>query len=579
NPEAGLEELQQASSAAFHPESRLRDSAYVASSSVGRSGINTDDLLKITAEIEAQELMSSDVADPMVSRTSSSGKSKSGSGSGEDSIHILSSLDTLSTPGSTPLDSMQENTHMGLLAQYNINQKRMDKRYKRESAESEQSFLSSGQESQPAGLESDVDLGFSTISDINSQSIAVHDPAGAASTGSADESGDGFNTMLPVRQRYDSRALFGLSTVVEEDEESRNPSMVIGDPSSGSFSTQRSFRAGAHARSQSSSFDALPASSTMAAAAAAAAAASVASAASEVNTSANISAGASADASIGHSSTSTSSDAPGSEGHPSGEMQERRSANTPLRGLRSAILQDQHLQQQQQQSIVREPIEESAGSPEPVGLTQDDFESAVPGAGWSTPQADDDTHSHAPSYGSHSFDPNIVFGYTSEENNSTMASRSSFDRSDFFTQNRPGSAASRILYMHPIDQPASEADAGYAGDSESRQQAYPSSPLATGGHSVGGSSRRYPTADSMSSLRSDGDYGFGHNASSSAEFPGAVKGKMPARTMPEMQQKPPRPAQTPEHVLTVEEIEEDLSTDEEPIPAILFVESQDFEGY
>ncbi|KAJ2853015.1 Bud site selection protein bud4, partial [Coemansia erecta] len=553
NPVASLKELQQASSPALHPESHhLHESDYAAaSSSVGRSGINTDDLLKVSEEIEEQELIvSSDVVDPLVSRTSSSGKSKSGSGSGEESIHILSSLDTLSTPGSTPLDSVQENTHIGLLAQYNINKKHMDRKYKRESAESEQSFLSSGQESQPAGLESDVDLGFSTISDINPQIVAVHDADAAASSGNADESSDSFNTMLPVRQRYDSRALFGLSTVVEEEEDSRNPSMVVGDPVPSSFGTQRSFKSGPHARSRSSSSDALSASSAIAATQAVASGS-----------------GSGAGISISHSASSTSTDLAGSDGRVSTGMQERRSANTQLRGLRSVLLQGQHQQQQQSASQAasqrqrspialsesNESIAELNESPEPVGLTKDDFESAVPGVGWSTPQADDDTHSHAPSFGSHSFDPNIVFGYTSEEN-STMASRSSFDRSDFFTQNRPGSAASRILYMHPIDQPASEVDVGYAGDSESRQQVYhPSSPLATGGFSVGGSG--------------------------SSEFFGTGKGKMPARDMPEMQQKPPRSPQTPEHVLTVDEIEEDLSTDEEPIPKILFVESQDFEGY
>ncbi|KAJ2235629.1 Bud site selection protein bud4, partial [Coemansia sp. RSA 485] len=566
NPVASnLDDLQQTHSSALHPESIHNEPDLVASS-IGRSGINTDDLLRISAA--AQELLSSDVADPLVSRESSSGKSKSGSGSGEESIHILSSLDTLSTPGSTPLDSVQENTHMGLLAQYNVNQKRMDRRYKRESAESEQSFMSSGQESQPTGMESDVDLGFSTISDVNTQTIEARDSSMSGLPEDADESSDAFGTMLPTRQRYDSRALFGLSTVVEEEEDSRNPSMVVGDPVPGPSGTQRSFRPGMHARSRSSS---------------SAEAHSVSSAAAAV---AAVTSSAAAVAGASHISSSTSSDALGSAGGQSTEIQERRSANTPLRGLRSALLQGQHPEHSVRQhrsaqalsttTSLRDSVDVSIESPEPAGLNPEDFESAVPGVGWSTPQADDDTHSHAPSYGSHSFDPNIVFGYTSEENNSTMASRSSFDRSDFFTQNRPGSAASRILYMHPIDQPASEADGGYAGDSESRPQAYPSSPLATGGFSIGGSSRRYVPCDSLSSMRSDGDY---YINSSSSEFLGPGKGKMAAYGRPEMQQRPPRAPQTPEHVLTVDEIEEDLTTDEEPIPKILFVESQDFEGY
>ncbi|KAJ1840402.1 hypothetical protein LPJ73_006435, partial [Coemansia sp. RSA 2703] len=46
-----------------------------------------------------------------------------------------------------------------------------------------------------------------------------------------------------------------------------------------------------------------------------------------------------------------------------------------------------------------------------------------------------------------------------------------------------------------------------------------------------------------------------------------------------MEQIAPRAPRTPEHVLTVEEVDEDATSDEEPIPLILYLESQDFEGY
>ncbi|KAJ2372752.1 hypothetical protein GGI05_007583, partial [Coemansia sp. RSA 2603] len=255
------------------------------------------------------------------------------------------------------------------------------------------------------------------------------------------------------------------------------------------------------------------------------------------------------------------------------EMQERRYAT-----IRSSSQPLAPVYQGLGAISVPDAIEEHVSSPEPAGLTQNDFEFSGSGAGWTTPLADDDTHSRAPSYGSHSFDPNIVFGYTSEENNSTMASRSSFDRSDIFNQTRPGSSASRILYMHPIDQPVSEGD-GYTGDNESRNQLYPSSPLASGGFMVGSSSHRQFGAGSLSSIRFGSEEGASMSSASSLADLGKGKGKAPVRRMPEMEQIAPRAPRTPEHVLTVEEVDEDATTDEEPIPLILYLESQDFEGY
>ncbi|KAJ1722734.1 Bud site selection protein bud4 [Coemansia erecta] len=536
NVDLSLEELQQASMSALHPESQLRESPYSGDSSIGRSGINTDYLIERSRSADPQESLSGDATDPIVSRTSSSGKSKSGSGSGDDSIHILSSLDTISTPGSTPLDSTQENTHVGLLAQYNMNQIRMDKRHKRQSGESEQSYISSGQESQSPGRDSDVELGFHTLSDLTPRLVVRSGQTEGDKPEPVEQADDTFDTMMPERQRQNPRALFGLSTVVEEEEYSRNPSMVTSD-STGAAATQKGLR--------SSAAQAMPSTETFAAAVAA----------------------------FSQSSSSTSTDIPVSDNRSGVEMQERRYAT-----IRSSSQPLAPVYQGLGAISVPDAIEEHASSPEPVGLTQRDFEYAGSGAGWTTPLADDDTHSRAPSYGSHSFDPNIVFGYTSEENNSTMASRSSFDRSDIFNQTRPGSSASRILYMHPIDQPASEGD-GYVGDNESRTQLYPSSPLASGGFVVGSSSRRQFGAGSFSSIRFGSEDDVSLSSAGSLADIGKGKGKAPVRRMPEMEQITPRAPRAPEHVLTVEEVDEDATTDEEPIPLILYVESQDFEGY
>ncbi|KAJ2890938.1 Bud site selection protein bud4, partial [Coemansia aciculifera] len=73
------------------------------------------------------------------------------------------------------------------------------------------------------------------------------------------------------------------------------------------------------------------------------------------------------------------------------------------------------------------------------------------------------------------------------------------------------------------------------------------------------------------------DGGFG---SSLSDMSSPGKGKEPVRALPEMQQIRPSVSRRLEPpATTVEAIEEDLSSEEEPIPKVLFIESQDFEGY
>ncbi|KAJ2792777.1 hypothetical protein H4R20_006726, partial [Coemansia guatemalensis] len=69
------------------------------------------------------------------------------------------------------------------------------------------------------------------------------------------------------------------------------------------------------------------------------------------------------------------------------------------------------------------------------------------------------------------------------------------------------------------------------------------------------------------------------NSSSSSSAAYSGKGKAPARRVREMEQIHPTDSLPHAPITTVEEIEEDLSTDEEPIPKILYLESQEFEGY
>ncbi|KAJ2747081.1 Bud site selection protein bud4 [Coemansia sp. BCRC 34301] len=494
------------------------------SSSVSSADLNLDGLQQASTAAFHPGPAHTDT--PPRERVLSSRQSSSGGGSGGDdsSLHILSSFDTLSTPESTPLDSALENTHVGLLAQYNMNQKRMDYRLKRVSAESEQSYLSSGQNSQLTGgggvISDDIDLGFRTIGD--EQLV----PSGASGMDDAveeeeDKLGEVFHTLLPSRPRYNPRALFGLSTVAEEEEESRNASMVASD-------VHRS----------TEPVPAIPAS------------------AAELGR-------------LSSSSASTSSSlAEARLGFGRGpEMQERRheTGGSPVRGLRSAMFEAMVAPRPRSLSLASMQQQQQLG--EHSEATQDD-----PAA----THYDDHTQSRTPSLGSHSFDPNIVFGYNSEEN-STMASRSSFDRSDVFSGGRPSSAGSRVLYMHPMDQAAGDPqDGGYVGDSECRAS------RGTGNRPT--SSLRWHeqhvdvAIGSTGSIHLGTDDGGLSGNSSISDVSG--KGKGVARGQPEMQQIQPRVSRRLEPpATTVEAIEEDLSTDEEPIPKILFVESQDFEGY
>ncbi|KAJ2466605.1 Bud site selection protein bud4, partial [Coemansia sp. RSA 2337] len=435
--------------------------------------------------------------------------SKQSSG-GEDSVHILSSFDTGSTPESTPLDSAPENTKVGLLAQYNLNQRKLDYRLKRVSGESEQSYLSSGQNSQFTGLD-DVDLGFRTIGDAgpypgSDEQLA---PSAADMESVEDRLGEEFHTLLPTRPRYNPQALFGLSTVAEEEEESRNPSMVASD---------------VH-RSIAADMEPVPAiPSSM--------------------------------AELGRMSSSISTSSSAADPLRGPEMQERRHEASPVRGLRSAMFE----------ALIVPPRPLSLASMQ-QSAEHDTGEFSGTGAD-SAGHYEDLTQSRTPSLGSHSFDPNIVFGYNSEEN-STMASRSSFDRSDIFSAGRPSSASSRVLYMHPMDQPIAEVqDGGYAGDSESRPSARPTS------------SRWHQHVDVFTGSTGSIHLGTDDGGFSSSGSDVSGKGKGVARGLPEMQQVQPTASRRLEPpATTVEAIEEDLSTDDEPIPKMLFIESQDFEGY
>ncbi|KAJ1996272.1 Bud site selection protein bud4 [Coemansia spiralis] len=482
-----------------------------------------------------------------LSRASSEDKSEGGSGSGEDSsLHILSSLDTNSTSESTPLDSVPENTNVGLLAQYNMNKKRVERQLKRASENSGYTYFSSGNnDPQLQTLNSDIELGLRTVSDTEDDpytddpepiGIDVTDqPAVESNEPQSESEGDsqGFNTLMPSRPRYNSQALFGLSTVFEEDEESRNPSLVVSDVQRLSISNS------------ASTMEDVPIRATH------------------------------SEPSQGSSSATGSSSGPHSEGHVV-EMQERRKPTMPLRGLRAALVQHPH---QQQIAPVYQGLgptgipdvdqEDPPMSPSSPGLALGTRDSAAfVGTSSTSFVVDDDAQSRSPSTGSHTFDPNLVFGYTSEEN-STMASRSSFERSELLSSGRPSSSASRVIYMHPFDPPESEG--GYAGDSDSRSR----TPLASTSR-MGGASKRLEKS-SLSSLSFDRADDEASSIGDSRSNTG--KGKEPVRRMPEMQQIQPPVAGQPEHVPTVEEIEEDLSTDEEPIPKILFVASQDFEGY
>ncbi|KAJ2395768.1 hypothetical protein GGF41_008705, partial [Coemansia sp. RSA 2531] len=120
-----------------------------------------------------------------------------------------------------------------------------------------------------------------------------------------------------------------------------------------------------------------------------------------------------------------------------------------------------------------------------------------------------------------------------------------------------------------MDQPIAEVqDGGYAGDSESRPSARPSS------------SRWHQHVDVFTGSTGSIHLGTDDGGFSSSGSDVSRKGKGVARGLPEMQQVQPTASRRLEPpATTVEAIEEDLSTDDEPIPKMLFIESQDFEGY
>ncbi|KAJ2119592.1 Bud site selection protein bud4 [Coemansia sp. RSA 720] len=455
-----LERLHRANVPTLHPH----ESPLTRESSV-RGGIDADAVLERTLEqAHAEATQSVQDASNVWSHgsdkskggsSSNSGRSKNGgSGSGDDSLHILSSFDTNSTPGSTPMDSAQDSMKVGLLAQYDMDQRRVDRRKQKSMRDA------------PPAADTRSDVGDTQVLEFGSNSDDEENPQDAA-----------FGTMMPSRSRYNPQALFGLSTVAEVEDESRVPSVEVSEA----------------ARSTH-------------------------------------------------------------------EMQERRTSAGSLHGLRAAL--GPHMAvapiYRGLGSVSIPDANEELVSPLAAGVTQEALDAALMGAGPASPRAeiDDDTQSHAPSIGSHSFDPYLVFGYTSEDN-STMASRSSLERSDIFNMGRPGSSASRVMYMHPLDTPEPEI-ATHA-------------PVASTSRVTG--RRLYDSGVSASMDRPSSEY---DSSSSSASYSG--KGKAVQR-MPEMQQIDPLDSLPHAPVPTIDEIDADASSDEEPINPLLFVESQDFEGY
>ncbi|KAJ1960649.1 hypothetical protein GGI12_003688, partial [Dipsacomyces acuminosporus] len=554
--ELRLEDLQKASSPAFHPPALKQvaspggamgpalESSTVSMMGRDRSSSGSNigpriggDMLSVESRLN--ERMKAPALETVAEETgkpskSSSDQSKPNSGSGDDSLHILSSFDASSTPESNDQSSTPENSNVGLLAQYNISQRKFDKRLKRMSMESGRSTLSSDQESQPYAepivvppvSENEVDLGFRTISDDEraqeeSSSLEPESPLS-----------EGFQTLMPMRPRNNPQAVFGLSTVVEEEEESRNTSLSTSEaqivPSSS-----------VEPDADSPTKDATP-------------------------TAQSVSSSLAAPAVI--------------------EMQERKHPSRPLGDLRAGLSQSSSMDFAERERVPGFPnYDLSARSSSDDALhphrywkddprlsSLDSTSSSVP-----TPSAtgsaplptsslvgDDDAFSHTQSVGSHSFDPNVVFGYTSEEN-STMASRSTFDRSEVFNSGRPGSSASRFMYMHPMDGEDAE---GYTGDSESRANLSRDSReqvlLSGSGAAVDSSPHKQPKRPSLSSGHSKNDDGAGR------------EGKVP-----EMQQIIPAAKCESEAVPTIEEVDDDATTDEEPIDKRLFLESQDFDDY
>ncbi|KAJ2355600.1 hypothetical protein GGF43_002590, partial [Coemansia sp. RSA 2618] len=475
-----------------------------------RGGVDADVVLERTLARAQAEAARAAQGSPNVLSRGSSDRSKGGSGSGDDSLHILSSFDTNSTPGSTPMDSAQDNLKVGLMAQYAMNQGRADRRMRRSLRSAQPN-----QESQTSDSRASISQGFSAIGDANSHSDAIGDDAEQVPTvdvlvsesdsGSDSDLSDeevpeaGFDTMMPPRPRYNPQALFRLSTVVEEDEESRNTSLVASDAS----------------RLAASQVAPVQAATV-----------------------------------------------------PVTEMQERRSSAGSMRGLRAALGQHMSVAPIYRglgSVSIPDATAEDPISPLDVGVTQEVLDAASQGAGPASPRADMeyDPQLRTMSIGSQAFDPNI-FDYTSEEN-STMASRSSLERSDIFNMGRPGSSASRVLVGVPLDAPVSES---YAHDSFTRQQAW------TPGASTSRVSGRHLRDSGLSA--SAERPGSAYSSGSSISYVG--KGKAVHR-MPEMEQIQPMDSLPHAPVPTLDELDAAASSDEEPINPLLFAESQDFEGY
>ncbi|KAJ1740850.1 Bud site selection protein bud4 [Coemansia sp. RSA 1086] len=439
-----LERLQQANTSALHPSHYSAGKAPLTRESSVRGGLDTDAMLERTlaqAHEEAVEAVSKQEQSTgtVWSRGSGSDKSRGGSNSGDDSLHILSSLDTNSTPGSTPIDSAPDNTKVGLLAQYDMNQRRIDRRLKRLS---EQGYAIAAS-NEPNTSQTDAN----PADDAADRSIASSDDDAADQTEQS-----GFDTMMPSRPRTNPQAVFGLSVVAEEDEENRNSSHV-------------------------------------------------------------------------------------SDAQPSAEEMQMRQTSTynSLRGLRAALgphMAVAPIYRGLGSVSIPDATAQDPVSPQDVGVTQEALDAALSSP---RPEAEEPQHS---------FDPYVVFGYTSEEN-STMASRSSLERSSDLFNQRPGSSASRVMYMRPLDTPEPESGEASASRIAGRRTAESSSPALNRPSSEFGSASR-----------------------------------VPLRRLPEMQQVAnPLDSLPHAHVPTLDELDAEASSEEEPIPKLLFVESQEFDGY
>ncbi|KAJ1727231.1 hypothetical protein LPJ61_004686, partial [Coemansia biformis] len=528
-----LERPFQAGNSAPHPVEQLGSADEVPPLNRGGStndGIDTDAalerLLAQAREAAAHVSVEPPPAGPSARAPSSRGgsdRSKSSAGSSDDSFHLLSSLDTNSTPSSTPMDSTRDNTNVGLLAQYNMDSGRVNRRVERMSRDVGYNYLAAGG-GLPAGDSSnDVELGFTTLGDDQHAASGAVDSQGRGDDAlpvAEDQLGEEFQTMMPLRPRTNPKAVFGLSTVVEEDEGSKNSSMALSD-------LPRTPAASVHTK---------PSEQFLQAASAAEAASS------------------SAFSTLGLAA-----------------------ASEPLRGLRSALgphLTVAPIYRGLGSVTFPEAMDTSPVSPAGGGVAQETLDLASTGVepAGSYAEPDDDSHSGSPSLGSHSFDPSLVFGYTSEDS-STMASRSSLERSDMLHLGGPGSSASRVIYLQPLGSTEFEGSTdGHTADGEGQPQ-----PLKQQKFQHFFQQMQSPVASSSRPAVRWQQSSSPLSSSSSAVYSG--KGKQPARAMPEMQE-----IQAPDSLphmpaTTIDQLEADASTDEEPIPAILFLPSQDFEGY